>query len=889
MQLLDYDKFCEDLPRISSSRILKKNRMQFHEDGLFSEQIFGPVKNYTCQCGIYHGSFRSGGICKICGVPIVKANERRKRYAAIKLPLPIYNPMMIETICNLAGTNFRHFITTLLTKRDSVLVVDKNDSGEYDVKIMYQSELSEDADAQSLKLKSYEAVDTLINSIMDKDEKWDVVRDNINLLKINYVIVIPPDLRPSLQVSKKVFVDDINKSYTTILHLVEAMNATNFIEQGSALEHKYFVDLQVQVNNIFNFVLDKISKKTGLIRGNILGKRIDFSGRSVISPDPVLGFDECSLPYSMAVELFKIEIAKELREKGMLINEAIDLIENSKQIVNEKIYKVLEKIVKDRVCIINRQPSLHRASMIALKIKINRNKTICINPFLCSPLAGDFDGDTVAVHIPLAKEVIDEAKENMLFSKNLILPSTNKLCTYPSQDMVIGIHEMTNKKIGGSKQGWDMFKSCFPNKIAETIEETEEGISKKDLVNLLNKTFDLCTPEETVMALENLKREGFKYSTIFGTTLSLDLLPDMKDLRDEMYSKKDTLEQLKTLLSKELNDEVFNRFPMSYIVKSGARGNIEQLKQLVLSRGFISNFRGDILTNPVKSSLVQGLTEREFFNSTYGCRKGLLDVAINTGASGYLSRKIMFVGLSLELDDSVQDCGAKSGLVLDVLDKKYAMSLVGRWMFNEDRSLTLIDKELANTLVGKTIEIRSPMYCKNLKVCRKCYGEAPRQLHSPYIGVIAAQSIGEINTQLVLRTFHTSGVAMSQAFEDMKQQDIVGDLSVVSKLFHSKENIPATELVRRLYTIYRSKKDILHVHFECIVANMMWHGDTHWRLQDKEDYELISVLQVPIRESLLMAIAFSHPKSHLVKAIRQERESCYEKNIVDKLLLGESL
>ena len=887
MHLIDYNEICKDLPKIESSKILKKNKRQFHEKGLFSEQIFGPLKNYTCQCGIYHGSFRSGGICKFCGVPITKAEERRKRFAAIKLPLPVYNPIMIELISNIAGTNFKQIIQALLTKKDAVLVVTEV-NGEYDCEIGYINNLT--LNKNSKVYKSYEAIDTLIYSYVHatEDKKWDIVKKNYKLIKNNYVLVIPPDLRPSLQVAKdKIVIDDINKCYVRILTLIDSINATSIIENNSDVEHKYFVSLQVEENKIFDFALQKISKKSGLIRSNILGKRVDFSGRAAIIPDPTLGFDECSLPYQMAAELFKINVAKEIsKTSDMLTNEAIEFVEDNTRVFNEKVWQALQKVTKDKVCILNRQPSLHRLSMLGFKIKVNDGRGIKINPYVCTPIAGDFDGDTVAIYIPITKESQDEIKEKMLFSKNLVLPSTNKLCTYLTQDMVIGIYVLTAGWISSVKDCWNEFVSCFPSYYVK-IKKEGLPITKSKLDKLLNIALDKCNTEDVVRTLDNLKKIGYKYSTIYGTTLSLDLITDMVDLREQIYSKEDADAQLQMLLDKKTDEKVFNNFPVSYMVKSGARGNIEQLKQLVLSRGFVSNFFGDIIQQPIKNSFVAGLTPKEFFNSTYGSRKGLLDVAINTGISGYLSRKIIFAGASLELDNCTEDCGTDKGLILTVENIKHAQSLIGRYMFNEDRSLTLINSDNVEKLVGKTIEVRSPMYCKNLKICKKCYGRAPRNLHSPYIGVIAAQSIGEINTQLVLRTFHTSGVAKrNEGSSNMKQQDIVGDLYRVGKLFHMKENIKASELVQELYKVYAKKKDILQVHFECIVSNMMWNGDKLWRLQNQnENYELVSILQVPIKQSWTAAIAFSHPKEHILKSIKNGSDSKYN-SIIDDLVFG---
>jgi len=347
-----------------------------------------------------------------------------------------------------------------------------------------------------------------------------------------------------------------------------------------------------------------------------------------------------------------------------------------------------------------------------------------------------------------------------------------------------------------------------------------------------------------------------------------------------MVSKEETTQYLR------------DNFKYAYMIESGARGSWDQVRQIVLTRGFISNFRGEIIERPIKHSFINGLTPREFFDSTNGSRKGLLDVALNTGTSGYLSRKLIFTCANLQIDKDIEDCGTTNYLQVYVDDEKKSRMLIGKW-FKENGTLIKMTEYNYLGYVGKIVEVRSPIYCKNPKLCTKCYGELYEMLDTEFVGVIAAQSLGECNTQLVLRTFHTSGVAVldkEDEGEDMKQHDIVADLSTVSKLLHKfPKGTKPEELVAKLYTCYNLSRTIHHVHFECVVSQLMWYKDTKWRLVDSRDNvvpKYLSVQTVPSNESWLMGLAFSNPKKHIIKGIMN---SGLYHGVMDKILCGEEI
>jgi len=899
-KLLDNNKFCEDLKEVTSTKVMLKRR--FHPEGLFSEQIFGPVRNYTCQCGTYYGVSRSGGTCKICGVDIVNSYERRQRFAKITLPIPVVNPVFYDLLVGLGGTDLKLVIDELMKSEKSVLYMD----GEEHV-VTTNLEQVPDGTRKWEKLEAiYKVVSDLANNLANDLSDWKIVRDNIDKLFINHVIVLPPDLRPaSKSVSKNnQVVDKINRFYVQILTKKEIMKDTIFdIQRDKSLFYTYFKQLQKDVNELYHHILDKLSKKEGLIRGNILGKRIDFSGRAVIVPDPTLSLDECVIPYLMFLEMFKIPVAKKLLEvrKFKLLNKAIDFVDDCIKLKSPVLFKVCEELSKDEVCILNRQPSLHRLGMLGFNIKISLDSVIKIHPLICTPFNADFDGDQMAVYVPISEESKQEIREKLFVSKNLSSPADGGLTTIPGQDIILGIFSLTSNKFTSLQEkvqykGEDVYQGIkiFNESLPEDYPLINEVVNKKSLIRILNDIKSKYDGLTVIKTLDNIKKIGFKYSTLLGVTMALNdcFFEDSEKVKELLYSSPDIRTQLTDTTKKETEELLKKNFAYSYLVESGARGTWDQVRQIILSRGFVSNFNGEILPTPIKNSLLDGLNQEEFFNSTYGCRKGLLDVALNTGTSGYLSRKLIFTCVNLQIDPELDDCGTNDCLEVHIDTPKKAEMLVWRY-FLEDGVLKQITTDNWKSFVGKIVQLRSPIFCKSPKVCHKCYGDLYKILHSRFIGVIAAQSLGERGTQLILRTFHTSGSAVIKSVNnnvDMKQMDIVADLSTISKLLHQFRDKTYKEIVSELFEVYNSGgQNIHHIHFECVVSQLMWKGPKKWRLLDNRDKispEYHSIQTVPSYESWLLSLAFSNPKRSILLGILN---SDSYRGIMDKILEGEKV
>jgi len=883
-KILDYHKFCEPLEEVTSLKTFGKKK--FHSKGLFSEQIFGPVRNYTCQCGVYHGVSKAGGTCDDCKVDIVNSDARRKRFARIGIPIPVVNPLFYDLLVDLGGRSLKSALDDLMKNDKSVLYLSDNE--------MVVTVNSENIPAGTQTWERVDAIMVLIQTLATDMIKsgvphWQLVMDNIDSLLINQIIVLPPDLRPTSKSSGsgKDLMDKINRYYIQILTKKEIMKDTVIdIQRDKNLYYTYFKQLQNDVSELYTRILEKMAKKEGLIRGNILGKRIDFSGRAVITPDPTLRLDQCKLPYLMVLEIFKLPIAKRILELGKfkLLNKAIDFVDECIDSQSPVLFKICEELTKNEVCILNRQPSLHRLGMLGFNIKVTLDQVIKIHPLVCPPFNADFDGDQMAVYIPISDEAKQEIRDKIFVTKNLNSPANESLTTTPSQDVILGIYYATSFDWGREE-----FNNCLPHDYPKV----DEVIDNKKLLSILNEIKDSYVDSDVAIILDNIKKMGFMYATLSGCTLSLDecTVAGVTKLKKGIFAEEGIRDQLISLSKPEVTQMLKDNFAYSYMIESGARGSWDQVRQLVLTRGFISNFDGEILPHPIKNSLLEGLNQEEFFYSTYGCRKGLLDVALNTGTSGYLSRKLIFTCANLQLDEELEDCGTTDLLPVDVTSERKARMLVNRIALSEDQKvLYKITKDNFKDIVGKEIMIRSPILCKSPKVCRTCYGDLYKKLNSRFVGIIAAQTLGERGTQLVLRTFHTSGSAVIKGEDGdalMKQEDIIGDLASVSELLHKFKRKTYIDIVSELFDVY--DKDIYHVHFECVVAQLMWKNYRKWRLlenRDKISPDYFSIQSAPNQESWILAMAFSNPKRSILQGILYEGKYS---GVMDKILKGERI
>lgn len=941
IKFFDVDSFCQNLPAVSTNKIYAKRG--FHPDGLFSEKIFGPVRTGTCSCGVYWGRSKIGQVCGTCGVQIGYASDRRKKFGKIELPFPVINPIMFYLILKIGKTSFGNMIQDMIFDESLVGFYYDEENKKY-IRVNKPTienealQLPEGIVLYSGSTGIFDLVKAEAERKKETSHYWTFIFNNLHKFFINNVIVCPPEFRPVSKTKDVQMRDKMNEFYMTILNFTLMVRNDVSTYENSQIQMINFRNLQRYVFNFYEYIFSKFSKKTGLIRGSILGKRIDFSARAVIAPDPALELDECSIPYVMALELFKLDIANRLLEVRNFADKTFVRYDPAIEYVNECIrmndtalLPLIQEMTHNRLIVLNRQPTLHRMGLLSFKIKINNDHVMKIHPMVCEPYNADFDGDQMAGYISLYDDAESENKEKMFILSNLISPSTGKLILGVNQDILLGLYLLTKpddtKKVTykgiETYQGRVTFNEIFPSNFP-FINRT---LNKKELHVLLNVLVKVYDAETVKHILDKIKNLGFSETTRRGVTFSLKDLntsnvyesvssivdnPD-KSLRDKYFE----------LQSHPIKQELQRTFPYSDFIESGSRGSWDQANQLIFCRGYISNSRGAIVTTPIKRNLVDGLTRDDFFISCYGSRKALLDVALNTAVSGYLTRKLVYCTVNSELDENCDDCGSTDYFEITIpeiltsekieamisnianedernaqreflkhkheqLDPiKLAKSLIGRWHMTE-QGLTLIDEDNYIDLCGKTIKVRSPILCKNPRICKKCYGEAYKFCHSKYIGVIAAQAMGEVATQLTLRTFHIGGIAqMAKSSQETSQQDIINDLSIVNKLLHGGAGVTYNDLVIKLFSIYSKHRVLLLIHFEMVVSQLMRIGSMRWRIHPNRNeipYEMSSIENIPSKESFLLALAFSKPYNYIVSGILGSSETT--DGILERMLIN---
>ena len=692
---------------------------------------------------------------------------------------------------------------------------------------------------------------------------------------MNVIPVIPPDLRPMVQLDGGRFAtSDLNDLYRRVINrnnrlkrLLE-LGAPEIIVRNEKRMLQEAVDALIDNSRrgrpvtgaggrALKSLSDLLKGKQGRFRQNLLGKRVDYSGRSVIVVGPELKIYQCGLPKEMAIELFKPFVMKELVERHLAHN-----IKSAKRMVERlspEVWGILEEVIKDHPVMLNRAPTLHRLGIQSFEPVLVEGRAIKLHALVCEAFNADFDGDQMAIHLPLTPEAQAESRYLMLATNNLLKPQDGKPVAVPRLDMILGsyyltmtldgelgegkyfkdpdeaimalqnnavsIHakifvritkeidgEMKSKKVETSV-GRIIFNQGIPQDLG-FIDRKEDPfqyeinfpVMKKSMGTIIERTIDKHGLIESAEVIDYIKALGFKYSTLAGITFSVadvkvpdskkDILADadkqVEKVRnqyrrglitdDERYqSVVNIWEKATNDVSKAMEENFDDLNPIYMMVKSGARGNMNQLRQIAGMRGLMASTTGKAVEIPIKSCFREGLDALEYFISSHGARKGLSDTALRTADSGYLTRRL--VDVSQDIIVREHDCGTVDGLTIeDIKDgnqivEGLAERLEGRYPLNDildpqtnevivDTN-TMINKDIAKRIVDAGITkvvVRSVIACRGKHgVCQKCYGMglARRDLVSigESVGIIAAQSIGEPGTQLTMRTIHSGGVA----------------------------------------------------------------------------------------------------------------------------------
>ena len=949
------------------------------KDGLFCEKIFGPTKDWECHCGKYKRIRYKGIVCEKCGVEVTRAKVRRERMGHIELAAPVSHiwyfrgvPSRIGLLLDMGPKQLEQVIYFA-----AYVVLDPGTVPTLAYKqVINDKELREieeqygDSSVTGLKVgMGAEAIRELLQAIdLEKESKEtrEIIENNqsgakrlkavkrIEIIEafrksgnrpewmiLTVLPVIPPDLRPMVQLDGGRFAtSDLNDLYRRVINrnnrlkrLME-LGAPDMIVKNEKRMLQEAVDALIDngrrgkaISGPSNRELKSLSGllrgKQGRFRQNLLGKRVDYSGRSVIVVGPELKIYQCGLPKEMAIELFKPFIMKKLVESGQCHN-----IKSAKRAVERAkpaVWDVLEGVIKEHPVLLNRAPTLHRLSIQAFEPVLIEGRAIKIHPLVCGAFNADFDGDQMAVHVPLSIEAQAEARFLMLSANNILKLSDGKPVMTPTQDMILGAYYLTivrrydgrwyDKDHNEVPEGTDgaqryhagyytsedeaimayqtgfitlqdevwvrrtvqlpegrftaedgspvtevtgrvkttvgriIYNEAIPQDLGFVPRETKEDflqyeisgykdvdgrpksvpVDKKMISKIVDRCFKTGGAPKAADVLDKIKALGFKYSTIGALTTSVfdmhipaekkGLIADAEHRvegiekkyargllkEEERYNAvvnvwKETTDAVTAELRKDADD--FN--PIWMMANSGARGSIDQIKQLAGMRGLMVNPQGKMIEIPVKSCFREGLTVLEYFISSHGGRKGLADTALKTADSGYLTRRL--VDVSQDVIVREDDCcagkkprGMKISAIVGPNGEIESLHdrLVGRFV-SED----VVDPRTGEVLVAvnemiteekadeidkagvKEVSIRSIFTCTSRHgVCAKCYGKnmatgKPIQVGES-VGVIAAQSIGEPGTQLTMRTFHTGGIAATG--------DITQGLPRVEELFEARK------------------------------------------------------------------------------------------------------
>ncbi len=912
-------------PETINYRTLKPEK-----DGLFCERIFGPTKDWECHCGKYKRVRYKGIVCDRCGVEVTKSKVRRERMGHIELAAPVAHiwyfkgiPSRIALMLDVSPkalekvVYFASYIVTdkgsttlskaqVLSEKEYVEAVEKFGKGSFKAEMgaePIRTLLSEiDLDKLSAQLKkelekASEQKRAKLVKRLDTVESFRLSNNRPEWMIMQVVPVIPPDLRPMVQLDGGRFAtSDLNDLYRRVINrnnrlkrLLE-LGAPEIIVRNEKRMLQESVDALIDNgrrgrpvtgagNRPLKSLSDMLKGKQGRFRQNLLGKRVDYSGRSVIVVGPELKIYQCGVPKEMAVELFKPFVMKELVGRGIAHN-----IKSAKRMVERlrpEVWDILEDVIKDHPVLLNRAPTLHRLGIQAFEPVLVEGRAIKLHPLVCTAFNADFDGDQMAIHLPLSPEAQAEARYLMLSENNLLKPQDGKPVTTPTQDMILGSYFLTMDVDGEKGEGTyfsspeeaimalanddvTMHSKIFVrrSKVVDGVEKhakvaTTPGkiifnrgipqdlgfvdrskpenefeyeingvVSKKNLGKIIGKCISVHGLSRTAELLDYIKSTGYKYSTLGAVTVSVadvQVPPEKKTIiaqaqadvdnilkqyrrglitDDERYNQVIKIWEKATDDVKEAMKRNFDKEnPMFMMSDSGARGNLDQLKQIAGMRGLMASTTGRTVEIPIKSSFREGLDALEYFISAHGARKGLSDTALRTADSGYLTRRL--VDVSQDIIVREDDCGSTEGIdVYDIKDgnqiiEKMQERLLGRYPMNDvvdpntgkvivDKD-TLITEDIADKIAEAGITkvlVRSVIGCRTEHgVCAKCYGMglASRKevdIGDP-VGIIAAQSIGEPGTQLTMRTIHSGGVA--------GVADITQGLPRVEELFEARK------------------------------------------------------------------------------------------------------
>jgi len=762
-------------PETINYRTLRPER-----DGLFCERIFGTTKEYECYCGKFKSIRYKGVVCDRCGVEVTHFKVRRERMGHIELAAPVSHIWYYRSVPSRMGLLLDLTMTELRSVLyfEKYIVIDPGDTDLKNMQLLTEEEYNEYRERYGMSFTAgigADAIKTLLASLdldqmsaelrekmMEKGPKTDKrllkrleiiedFRDSGNQpdwMIMDTIPVIPPELRPMVQLDGGRFAtSDLNDLYRRVINRnnrlkrLIALNAPEIIVRNEKRMLQEAVDalfdnsrkkraVRGPGNRPLKSLSDMLKGKQGRFRQNLLGKRVDYSGRSVIVVGPSLKMHQCGLPSLMAMELFKPFIMKKLVDKGIVYN-----IKRAKTMVESRapeVWGVLEEVVAEHPVLLNRAPTLHRMGIQSFEPILVEGKAIRLHPLVCHAYNADFDGDQMAVHVPLSLEAQIESWILMLSSKNLLNPANGLPIVGPTQDMVLGIYYLTKedpaqeqkrlKFYGSMDEVMTAFengacdlhdrillrhrgerikttvgRSIFNSILPDEIEYINVPLGEKELNTLVSNCYDKNGASVTARMLDAIKEVGFRYATYFGVTIGMDDIRVPKDKKklleraerevaevyeqyrnglitnEERYNKIIDIwtavnDKIADVMMENLKKDQNGFNPVYMMAHSGARGSKTQIRQLAGMRGLMAKPSGEIIELPIKSNFKEGLTVLEYFNSTHGARKGLADTALKTADAGYLTRRLVDIAQDLVVTE--EDCGTINGIEMVALKEE---------------------------------------------------------------------------------------------------------------------------------------------------------------------------------------------------------------------------
>lgn len=908
---------------VTHSRSINSKTMTPERGGLFCEVLFGPLKEYECSCGALQGMEYEGRICVSCGVEVNSSRVRRYRMGHIELSAPIphlwffkVRPFYLSTFLSLRLKDLEEILTS---QREVVFHVhQKRLPGKkpylpLSVQVLrgtghdvIHSYLSQVDLVQEYFYQKHTLFHTFSESSHSGFVQSQIFAQELKKFRLIYwflvqkrrpqwmmftaLPVLPPELRPFLIMPNQLIMSsDLNLLYKKILDRNRRLRSlkqlsqeysstlvtTSFVyNEISMLQHS--IDCLIENGRRGKPLLNKkklplkslahiLKGKEGRFRMNLLGKRVDLSGRTVISVGPRLKLTQCGLPLSMAVNLFQSFLYKKLpptyvRKIAQLHhpssfaawgNENKKTLLSSGYAFSSEVLSLLSEIVYSHPILLNRAPTLHRLNVQAFQPIVINSKAIQLHPLVCSSFNADFDGDQMAVHVPLSFSSQIESRMLMMTYNNIINPSNGSVLIMPSQDVIFGLY-YASLIVKSSKplrftRSRDLnlallqkhislhteilyriegeWKNTTPGRVFLSLllmsptglekevipfDRFNTILTKKKVHDILRLAHDLCLQEDFLYFLDQVMAYGFYYAHQAGISMSLNdvIIPSLKkrvvhkatekslaaviEHRSGSISNEEKIdrvvrewsssqEYVTSTILRDVYQSQSNEVPPIYmLIYSGARGSILQMRQLSGLRGLMVKPSGEIIEMPIASNFKEGLRVFEYFHSTHGARKGVIDTSIRTATSGYLTRRLVHASQGLVVTE--EDCGTPLGIQVrtQYSEGKETVSLqtlaLGRTLaenvYDLDTGKLLdvkgtilgtlsIQKFLAHQI--ESIQVRTPLTCQSpTGVCQACYGShlstGQKVLIGEPVGILASQSIGEPGTQLTMRTFHMGGV-----------------------------------------------------------------------------------------------------------------------------------